>query len=82
MSGGFDYHAGANASAFLHTEETLTTKPKRKPTPGTTTPTQFRLSDDVLAALDRIVARHGLLTRTAAVRHLIATAAKRIEGKP
>lgn len=49
------------------------TTPKKKPTAGTTVPTQFRLGAETLAALDRIAARiseeTGIpATRTDAVR--------------
>jgi hypothetical protein len=44
---------------------------KKKPSPGTTTPTQFRLGPDSLAKLDEIMVLMGATTRTETVRRLI-----------
>lgn len=61
-------------------------KPARKPTPGTTTPTQFRIGDDTKADLDLIAedrtAETGIPhTRTDAVRYATRREADRIRKK-
>ncbi len=49
---------------------------KKQPTPGTTTPTQFRLGKETLAAIERIAARlteiNGVpASKADAVRHAV-----------
>lgn len=59
----------------------MSRKVVRKPTPGTVTPTQFRLAPEVLADLDLVVQDSGLTTRTEAVRMLIKREADRVRRK-
>ncbi len=54
---------------------------KKKPSPGTTAPTQMRLGPDTLAGLDRIQAEYGLPSKTDAVRIAVATTVKALDKK-
>lgn len=49
--------------------------------PNETTPSQFRLSEETLAALDAVARHYGLTSRAAAIRVLAAKAEKDIASK-
>ncbi len=51
---------------------------KKKPSPGTTPPTQFRLGPDTLGMLDYLVITMGAASRAEAVRRLIHDAHRKV----